>query len=572
MSGPLQGLVSPDHLVVAPILLPMLAAAAMLLMRADRFRLQAVVAVFSTGLGLLLSVLLLLQVNAGGPDGTPAVYLAGNWKAPFGISLVADRLSAFMLVLAHGVALGALVFSTARWQRVGVHFHPLFQLQVMGLAGAFLTGDLFNLFVFFEILLAASYGLLLHGSGGARVQAGMHYIALNLAASSLFLIGSALVYGSTGTLNMADLAQRIPNLLPGDAALARTGAALLAVTFLTKAAAWPLNFWLVRTYSAATPPSAALFAVMTKVGLYTLLRLGTLCFPGADGNLALVAMGLATIAFGVIGLLASQRLAYLAGYALMVSSGTVLSAIGLEKPGLTGAALYYLASSTLGASAFLMLTDIVERWRNGGAVTAGFQQSREAPFLGRDLKPLQDLGLDEEQEQPTGKTVPTATALVGLAFAMCALVLAGLPPLSGFTAKVALLTSLLNPQGMGGGVTDVSINAGVLAHPNTPGVTGWIFAVLLVGTGFACLLGFSRAGIRNFWAAQGRGVPRLRVVECLPIGVLLAGCLALTVWGGPVLAYFEDTARALQKPRVYIQAVMQTRAVPSAAGAPGGAP
>jgi len=561
MTGLLHALGARDHLVVAPILLPMLAAAAMLLLRADRFRLQAAFGIASTGLGFLLSVLLLVQVHQGGPDGSTAVYLAGNWKAPFGITLVADRLSAFMLVLAHGIALGALVFSTARWQRVGVHFHPLFQLQVMGLAGAFLTGDLFNLFVFFEILLAASYGLLLHGSGGARVQAGMHYVALNLAASSLFLIGAALVYGSTGTLNMADLAQRIPQLLPGDAALARTGAALLAVTFLTKAAAWPLNFWLVRTYAAATPPAAALFAVMSKVGLYTLLRLGTLCFPGADGNLVLLVMGLATIAFGVVGLLASQRLAYLAGYALLVSSGTVLSAIGLEKPGLTAAALYYLASSSLGASAFLMLTDIVERWRNGGAVFAAYQQSREAPFLGRDLKPLRGIDLDEEQDQPTGQTLPTATALVGLAFVMCALVLAGLPPLSGFTAKVALLTSLFNPQGLGHGVTDVSVGAGILAHPNTPGIAGWLFAALLVGTGLACLLGFSRAAIRNFWAAQGRGVPSLRLAECLPIGVLLAACLALTVLGGPVLDYFEATAGALQRPQVYVQAVLQQRAV-----------
>lgn len=549
---------SPDHLVVAPILLPMLAAALMLLSGTGRFRLQAVVGIAATALGLLLSVLLLLQVNRGGPDGTIAVYLAGNWKAPFGIALVADRLSALMLVLVHAVALAGLVFSTARWQRVGVHFHPLFQLQVMGLAGAFLTGDLFNLFVFFEILLAASYGLLLHGSGGARVQAGMHYVALNLAASSLFLIGAALVYGSTGTLNMADLAQRIPRLTGGDASLARTGAALLAVTFLTKAAAWPLNFWLVRTYSAATPPSAALFAVMSKVGLYTLLRLGTLCFPGADGNLALLAMGLATLVFGIVGLLASQRLAYLAGYALLVSSGTVLSAIGFERPGLTAAALYYLCSSTLAASAFLLLTDIIERWRNGGAVFAPHQQAIQSPFLGRDLKPLTGIDLDEEQEQPTGRTLATATALTGLAFVMCALVLAGLPPLSGFIAKIALLTELFNPRGLGQGITDV---AGIAAQSNTPGPAGWAFAVLLLATGVAGLLGFSRSGMRHFWAAKDRGVPKLRVVECLPIGLLLAGCMVLTVLGGPVLDYLEHTAGALQRPQLYIDAVLHTRAV-----------
>ncbi|WPB57879.1 monovalent cation/H+ antiporter subunit D [Xylophilus sp. GOD-11R] len=549
---------TPDHLVVAPILLPMLAAAVMLLLGPDRYRAQATIGAAATGLGLLVSVMLLLQVDRGGADGVPAVYLAGNWRAPFGIVLAADRLSAVMLVLAHLVALGALVFSTARWQRVGVNFHPLFQLQVMGLAGAFLTGDLFNLFVFFEILLAASYGLLLHGSGGARVQSGMHYVALNLAASSLFLIGAALVYGSTGTLNMADLARRMPHLLPGDAALARTGAALLAVTFLTKAAAWPLNFWLVRAYAAATPPAAAIFAVMSKVGLYALLRLGTLCFPGADGNLVLMLMGLATMGFGVVGLIASQRLSYLAGYALLVSSGTVLAAIGLEKVALTAAALYYLSSSTLAASAFLLLTDLIERWRNGGAVFAPHQQAREAPFLGRDLKPLSNLDLDEEQEQPTGRTLPANTALLGLAFMVCALVLAGLPPLSGFTAKIALLTGLFNPLGLGQGVTDV---AGVAGQSNTPGVTGWVFAVLLLATGLAGLLGFSRAAMRNFWAARDRGVPRLRLAECTPIAVLLAGCVMLTIFGGPALGYLERTAGALQRPQVYIDAVLGTPAV-----------
>jgi len=569
MTTALGFLTTSDHLVVAPILLPMLSAALMLLMGTERYRLQAVFGVIATSLGLLLSILLLLRVQRGGADATVAVYLAGNWKSPFGIALAADRLSAFMLVIAHAVALAGLVFSTARWQRVGVFFHPLYQLQLMGLAGAFLTADLFNLFVFFEILLAASYGLLLHGSGGARVQAGMHYVALNLAASSLFLVGAALVYGSTGTLSMADLAQRIPHLLPGDASLVRTGAALLAVTFLTKAAAWPLNFWLVRAYAAATPPSAALFAIMSKVGLYALLRLGTLCFPGADGNLVLMGMGLATMVFGIVGLLASQRLAYLAGYALLVSSGTVLTAIGLDRPGLTAAALYYLASSTLAASAFLLLTDLVERWRNGGAVFAPQQRAAEAPFLGRDLKPMDGIDLDETQEQPTGRMLPTPNALVGVAFVLCALVLAGLPPLSGFTAKFALLSSLLNPLGLGRGVTDV---AGIAGQSNTPGVAGWVFVALLVLTGFAGLLGFARAGMRNFWAATGRGVPRLRWVECAPIAVLLAGNIALTVFGGQALKYLDETAIALRRPQAYIQALMGARPAPGASASQKAAP
>jgi len=168
------------------------------------------------------------------------------------------------------------------------------------------------------------------------------------------------------------------------------------------------------------------------------------------------------------------------------------------------------------------------------------------------------MDLDEEQLQPTGRTLPTATAMLGLGFALCALVLAGLPPLSGFTAKVALLTRLFNPLGLGRGVTDVSGLAA--AQSNTPGTAGWIFAVLLVCTGFACLLAFSRAGMRNFWAARDRGVPKLRAVECVPVVALLAGCVALTVFGGPVLEYLEHTAETLQRPQVYIRAVLSARA------------
>ena len=165
-----------------------------------------------------------------------------------------------------------------------MHFHPLFQIQLMGLNGAFLTADLFNLFVFFEVLLAASYGLLLHAPGRTRVGAGLHYIAINLVASSFFLIGAALLYGVTGTLNFADLAARIPEVAADDQAVLHVAVAVLAVAFLTKAAIWPMGFWLVPAYSAAGAPVAALFAIMTKVGIYAVLRLWSLMFAGEDGS------------------------------------------------------------------------------------------------------------------------------------------------------------------------------------------------------------------------------------------------------------------------------------------------
>ena len=175
------------HLVAVPILVPMLTAALMLLLNEQQRRTKAVLTVLSGLMGLLAALALLRWVNTvdtGGCAGSVGVYLAGNWRAPFGITLVADRLSTMMVALTGVVAFAASIYSTSRWDRAGVHFHPLLQLQLMGLNGAFLTGDLFNLFVFFEVMLAASYGLLLHGSGRLRVHAGLHYIAINLAASS----------------------------------------------------------------------------------------------------------------------------------------------------------------------------------------------------------------------------------------------------------------------------------------------------------------------------------------------------------------------------------------------------
>ena len=258
------------HLMVAPILLPMLAAAIMLLFKESQRKTKALVNVVAIVLGLGSALLLMAWVDAYDAPSEAGVYLAGNWRAPFGIVLVADRLSALMLVLTYSVALCSAVFSLSRWDRAGVHFHPLFQLQLMGLSGAFLTGDLFNLFVFFEIMLAASYGLLLHGSGRPRISAGLHYVVINLIASSIFLIGVSMLYGVTGTLNMADMAVKIALVADADRPVLHAAAAILAVAFLTKAAMWPLNFWLVPGYSHATAPVGALFAIMTKVGIYTL--------------------------------------------------------------------------------------------------------------------------------------------------------------------------------------------------------------------------------------------------------------------------------------------------------------
>ena len=545
------------HLIIAPIALPMLTAGLMLLLREERQRTKVTLNIVSTFLGLVIAVLLLVQAKDPAQQNGLGVYLPGNWPAPFGIVLALDRLSAMMLVLCSTVALAAVLFSAARWHRAGVHFHPLFQFQLMGLAGAFLTADLFNLFVFFEIMLAASYGLLLHGSGRPRVSAGLHYIAINLAASSLFLIGVSMLYGITGTLNMADLSQAVAGVAPADRGLLHAAAAVLAVAFLIKAAVWPLNFWLVPAYSAATAPVGALFALMTKVGVYSVLRLWTLLFGAEAGESSLfgsqwlVGGGMLTMAFGAIGMLGSQRLGYLAGFSAILSSGTLLAAMGFGHNLLTGGLLYYLLSSTLAVSALFLLTDLIDRWRNDGASVAPHEQTDDAPFLSADLVPNEGMNLDDKEQALIGEVIPAAAAFLGLAFIACTLVIAGLPPLPGFVGKFAMVHALLNPLGLGA-------SSGIQL-----GAAGWTMVALVVASGLLALVALTRAGIRHFWAAHDRSAPKLLVLEGLPIALLLGACVALAWQAGAVMRYTQATADALHTPSTYVRAVMTTLPMPN---------
>ena len=185
-----------DHLLVLPVVLPLVAGAVMLLIDEQHRILKTAISI-GTIIALTGVALALLGLVDAPGSAAVWVYRLGDWPAPFAIVLVADRLSALMLVLTSVLALASMVFSVARWDRAGAHFRAMFQFLLMGLNGAFLTGDLFNLFVWFELLLAASYGLVLHGSGTRRVRAGLHYIAVNLATSLLFLIGVSLIYGVT---------------------------------------------------------------------------------------------------------------------------------------------------------------------------------------------------------------------------------------------------------------------------------------------------------------------------------------------------------------------------------------
>jgi len=544
-----------NQLIVAPILLPLLTAAIMLWLGEKHRPLKAQINLWSSILGLGISISLFMWVQTTGTTGSIGVYLPGNWEVPFGIVLVVDHLSAMMLVLTGIVGVCALLFALARWDRAGASFHALFQIQLMGLYGAFLTADLFNLFVFFEVMLAASYGLMLHGSGRARVSAGLHYIAINLLASSLFLIGAALIYGVTGTLNMADLAIKIPQVPEADLGLLHAGAAILAVAFLTKAGMWPLNFWLAPAYSAASAPVAAIFAIMTKVGFYTLLRLWTLLFSVQAGPSAffgadwLIYGGMATIVTAAVAILAAQRLERMASLSILVSAGILLSAIGFAQPSLTAGALFYLVSSTLALSAMFLLAELIERSRSVNDM-AMEDDPDQLPRTMESLNPPPGTNLDDEQKAVVGQVIPMTMAFLGLSFIICALLIIGMPPLSGFIGKLSLLSALLNPLGL-----DVAQDEPISSQ-------GWMLVALLIFSGMASLLTFSRVGIKRFWTPQERPSPLLRRYECLPIVILLGLSIALTFQAEPLLRYTRDTAAALHEPKQYIQSVMATRPLP----------
>ncbi len=517
-----------DHLLIAPILLPLVTATLLLLLDERRRHLKARISIASSVALVGLSIALMAMSASGPEDGVArvGVYRLGNWPPPFAIVLVLDQLASLMLVVTSILGASALVFSVAGWQRAGAHFHSLFHLQLMGLNGAFLTGDLFNLFVFFEVLLAASYGLLLHGSDLRRVKAGLHYIAVNLLASSLFLIGVSLIYSVTGTLNMADLAVRIPQVVAADRPLMEAGVGVLGMAFLIKAGMYPLCFWLPAAYSAAAPPVGALFSVMTKVGVYVVLRLSLLYGVGED---VLLWGGVATIAFGSAGVLATQDLSRLAGFSVLVSSGTLLAAIGTGQAQVIGGALYYLVSSTLGIAAFFLLSELVERGREAGADVLAV--TLEAFGDGDDLSDL-----DEEE---VGVAVPATVAILGSAFVGCALLLSGLPPLSGFIGKFAMLTGLFDPGSAG-----------------APSWTAWVLLAVLLVSGAASLIAMTRAGIRIFWLPLERSVPQVRLVELAPVVCLLLLCAALTVRAGPVMDFMQQTAVYLHAPQQYVEGVL----------------
>ena len=500
-----------EALIAAPLLLPAVMAAATLLFWRRHRMVGAGLSIAGTvGLcGIALALMTRTQ------DGTVSAYALGDWAAPFGIVLVLDRLSAMMLMLTALLALAVVCHAVLTGlDRKGWHFHPLFQFQLLGLNGAFLTGDLFNLFVFFEVLLIASYGLMLHGQGKERLQAGVQYVVVNLVGSVLFLIAIGMLYGITGTLNMADMALRIAELPPGDQGLLRAGALLLIAVFALKAALLPLHLWLPRAYAGAAPTVAALFAIMTKVGAYSIIRTTTLMF-GDDAGAAAWAPGtymlpaaLLTMVLGFAGLVAARGLRDMAAFGVIGSTGTLLVAIALFDETAMAAALYYLPHTTLAAAMLFLVTDCAARGRGklGGAIIPGPQWAGAGP--------------------------------VAAFYLLAAIALAGLPPLSGFIGKLLILKAALPLHG-----------------------AAWVWGVVL-GTSLLAMVGLARAGSTVFWKVAPDSGPvspsaaRNAPWMLAPAASLLALLVLFTVLSGPATEYAQASAEQLFAPQSYIDAVL----------------
>jgi multicomponent K+:H+ antiporter subunit D len=497
-----------SHLIILPIVMPLLAGTCLLLGSHLSAGLRRSIGFVATLVLLPVAVLLLARVA----DGAHLVYALGAWPPPFAIVLVADRLTALMLLVTSIVALAGILYSSGGDDAAGPQFHALFQFQLMGINGAFLTGDLFNLFVFFEVLLISFYALLLHGLGAQRVSASIHVVVLNLIGSALFLFAVGTLYGVTGTLNLADLSRVLPTLGPDEAALARSGALLLLGVFALKAALLPFGFWLPRAYGAAAAAASALFAVLTKVGVYAILRIYALAFGPEAGAVASVATpwvlpaALVTLAFGALGTLGAQGLREAAGWLVLYSVGTLLVAVGLFTEAGYAAAVYYTAHSTLAGAALFLVADVVSRSR----AAAGDR-------------------LDVPDVMPR-------MALTGSLFLLVAIAVSGLPPLSGFPGKVMVLT------------------AAQAAEP-----APWIWSILL-GSTLLVVVALSRAGSALFWrtneGAHGMPATALPRRAFFAVGGLLACVVGLVIWGGPVTEYSKATAHQLTNPSGYRWAVL----------------
>ncbi|MEC5184956.1 multicomponent Na+:H+ antiporter subunit D [Cryobacterium sp. MP_3.1] len=516
-------------LVPLVVAIPLLGAALTLAL-GRRSRYQVAVSVFSLAAVVVISAILLVLVDQQGP----AVVHVGDWQAPWGIVLVVDRLSAIMLIVSALMLLGVLLFAVGQGivegdQETPVSiFHPTYLVLAAGLFNAFIAGDLFNMYVGFEMLLSASYVLLTLGGTGARIRAGVTYIVVSLVSSILFLSAIALIYGATGTVTLALLAERIPEL-PGDVQLIL--GLILLIAFSVKAAVFPLSFWLPDSYPTAPAPVTAVFAgLLTKVGVYAILRTQTLLFPDNRLQVPLMIVALLTMVIGVLGALAQADIKRLLSFTLVSHIGYMIFGIAIGTEAAIGATIYYVVHHIMIQTTLFLCAGLIERI--GGTTSLA--------RLGGMLK---------------------AAPFVAILFFIGAMNLGGIPPFSGFLGKVALFDAGVQ---VGGGLNYLLLAGGAATS---------LLTLYALARAWNMAFWRPRRDVENYDSAMlsalqddphDEGTVLTKTTSPLmtaATATMLALTVCLTVFAGPAFDLAARAAANIEEPSTYIDAVF-----------PGGAP
>jgi multicomponent Na+:H+ antiporter subunit D len=489
-------------LLPAPILLPLLGAALSMGL-AGRRPIQRAIGIVTLLASTAASVAVLVEVEANGIQSVQA----GAWEAPIGITLVADLFSAMLLVIGNLMVLAVLVYALGQpdADRHQPTFHPVYLVLAAGVSASFLTGDLFNLFVAFEMMLAASYVLITLGGTRAQVRSGITYVVISLLASGLFITAVALIYAATGTVNMADLSGRMAELPEG---LRTAFALLLIVVFGVKAAIFPLFSWLPDSYPTAPTPVTAVFAgLLTKVGIYAIIRTQTVLFPpDSRAGTVLLVLAALTMAVGVLGAIAQDDVKRILSFHIVSQIGYMVFGLGLfTLAGLAGTVLYVIHHIVVKTTLFLV----------GGLIE----------HVGGDSKLSRIGGLLHR------------TPVIAALFLLPALSLAGIPPFSGFVAKLALVEA---------------------------GADAGQWAVVAVSLLVSALTLFSMTKIwgGTFWGDDPGGGPvrtgRLGAPPAMVLstGALVVLSLAIAVLAGPLWDLSERAAVDLLDPTAYVRAVL----------------
>ncbi|POH60445.1 Na+/H+ antiporter subunit D [Cryobacterium zongtaii] len=516
-------------LVPLVVAIPLLGAALTLAL-GRRSRYQVAVSVLSLAAVVVISAILLVLVDQQGP----AVVHVGDWQAPWGIVLVVDRLSAIMLIVSALMLLGVLLFAVGQGivegdQETPVSiFHPTYLVLAAGLFNAFIAGDLFNMYVGFEMLLSASYVLLTLGGTGARIRAGVTYIVVSLVSSILFLSAIALIYGATGTVTLALLAERIPEL-PGDVQLIL--GLMLLIAFSVKAAVFPLSFWLPDSYPTAPAPVTAVFAgLLTKVGVYAILRTQTLLFPDNRLQVPLMIVALLTMVIGILGALAQADIKRLLSFTLVSHIGYMIFGIAIGTEAAIAATIYYVVHHIMIQTTLFLCAGLIERI--GGTTSLA--------RLGGMLK---------------------AAPFVAILFFIGALNLGGIPPFSGFLGKVALFDAGVQ---VGGGLNYLLLAGGAATS---------LLTLYALARAWNMAFWRPRRDVENYDSAMlnalqddphDEGTVLTKTTSPLmtaATATMLALTVCLTVFAGPAFDLAARAAANIEEPSTYIDAVF-----------PGGAP